>query len=1176
MGFTHLHVHTEYSLLDGACRIGRLAKRAKELGQTALAITDHGVMYGAVEFYEACKAEGIKPIIGCEVYVAARNHTDKVHEYDSENSHLILLCKNRQGYQNLIKLVSKSFVDGFYNKPRIDHELLKEHHEGLIALSACLAGEIPKALSDGDYQKAVDRAKWYESVFGKDNYFIEIQNHGIDEQIRILPQLARLSKETGIPLVATNDVHYIERSDSLVQKVLVCIQTNHTVDEDNPLGYQTDNFYLKSGDEMAELFSAYPEAIENTGKIADRCNVEFTFGQTKLPLFDIGDVDHFEYFRKMCYDGLYRIYGKNPDKSVIDRLEYELSVINSMGYIDYYLIVQDFVRYAKEHNIPVGPGRGSGAGSLCAYCVGITGIDPIKHELIFERFLNPERVSMPDFDIDFCYVRRQEVIDYVVRKYGADHVAQIVTFGTLKARAAIRDVARVLALPYATADRVAKMIPSELNATIEKALGESDELRQMYENDQTIHNLIDLSQKIEGMPRHASRHAAGVVITRDPVDEYVPLATNDDAVVTQFTMTTLERLGLLKMDFLGLRNLTVIDDTAKMIKRRDPDFDIEKIPLDDKRTFAMFSDGQTNGVFQFESPGMKRVLSNLKPTNIEDIIAVLSLYRPGPMESIPTYIANRHSGKATYLAPQLEPILKVTYGCLVYQEQVMQVFRDLAGYSFGRADIVRRAMSKKKHDVMERERQAFVYGDDDCDGAVKRGVSEKAANEIFDSMSSFASYAFNKSHAAAYAYVAYRTAYLKCHYSREYMASLLTGFLDSTAKVTENIAECHRMGIPVMPPHVNESQKGFAVYNKAIRFGLLAVKNLGGGVIDRMITEREQKGPYTSLYDFCDRLFDKDLNRRAVESLIKCGAFDGLGANRHQMMDSVDDIFDQLSARQRNNVEGQIGFFGLVDDSEQIDDGFVFPDVEEYPEKTLLNMERDITGLYLSGHPMADYEQRAGQIGAVNICDILDDDENNEYTDGKRVRLLVQISSIKQKATKSGQQMAFLTVEDMYGSISAMLFPKTLAAYSAFIRPDEVIAIDGKITVREERAPEIIVESIYRPESVPPKPIDFRVERASGHPQHDRYSPETGALSQSDTPSHKGSLYIRVPSFESEQYKRAKAITDLYRGRTRLIIVCTETAKRFVAPEHMWVDPTGRLIDSLCDLLGEENVAMRK
>lgn len=1172
MSFVHLHVHTEYSLLDGACRIGKLAHAAKELGQTALAITDHGVMYGAVEFYEACKAEGIKPIIGCEVYVAARSHTDKVHEYDSENAHLILLCKNRQGYQNLIKLVSKSFVDGFYNKPRVDHDLLSQYHEGLIALSACLAGEVPRALSANEYAKALETAKWYEGVFGKDNYFIEIQNHGIDEQIRVLPQLVRLSKETGIPLVATNDVHYIEKSDSMVQKVLVCIQTNHTIDEDNPLGYETDNFYLKSEAEMAVLFSAYPEAIENTGKIADRCNVEFTFGETKLPLFDIGEQDHYEYFRNMCYNGLHRIYGANPDKSLIDRLEYELSVISSMGYIDYYLIVQDFVRYAKEHNIPVGPGRGSGAGSLCAYCVGITGIDPIKHDLIFERFLNPERVSMPDFDIDFCYVRRQEVIDYVVRKYGADHVAQIVTFGTLKARAAIRDVARVLAIPYATADRVAKLIPFELNATIDKALADSDELREMYENDPVMRNLIDMSRKIEGMPRHASRHAAGVVITRDPVDEYVPLATNDDAVVTQFTMTTLERLGLLKMDFLGLRNLTVIDDTVKMIKKREPDFDIEKIPLDDKKTFDMFSDGQTNGVFQFESAGMKRVLTQLKPTGIEDIIAVLSLYRPGPMESIPKYIANRHSGNITYAAPQLEPILKVTYGCLVYQEQVMQVFRELAGYSFGRADIVRRAMSKKKHDVMERERQAFIYGDKDCDGAVKRGVSEKAANEIFDSMSSFASYAFNKSHAAAYSYVAYRTAYLKCHYGREYMASLLSGFLDSATKVSENIAECHRMGIPVLAPHVNESQKGFAVYNKAIRFGLLAVKNLGGGVIDRMLTERELRGNFKDLYDFCERMSDKDLNRRAVESLIKCGAFDGLGANRHQMMDSVDDIFEQLNARQRNNVEGQIGFFGISDSSSVNLNSYTYPDVPEYPEKTLLNMERDVTGLYLSGHPMADYEQRAAEIGAVNICDILDDDENNEYSDGKRVRLLVQITGIKKKATKSGQQMAFLAAEDMYGSISVMLFPKTLTSCLRLIQPDAVIAVDGRVSVREERAPEIVADSVYPPDFALPRFDAQKPIKRAAVPTAEQGHPSDSKKSASKNTG----LYIRVPSLDSREYERAKAVTDLFDGATRLIIVCSDTSKRFVAPRNMWVDINEPMLDELRSILGKDNVAVRE
>lgn len=1167
MGFVHLHVHTEYSLLDGACRIGKLAHAAKELGQTALAITDHGVMYGAVDFYEACRAEGIKPIIGCEVYVAARSHTDKVHGLDSESSHLILLCENQTGYQNLIKLVSKSFVDGFYNKPRVDHELLEQYHEGLIALSACLAGEIPRALSAGDYERARETALWYDSVFGRDNFYIELQNHGIDEQVRILPQLIRLSRDTGIPLVATNDVHYIEKNDSMVQKVLVCIATNHTVDEDNPLDFGTDQFYLKSGSEMSALFSSCPDAIENTGRIAERCNVEFTFGQTKLPLFDIGDVDHYEYFRKMCYDGLYRLYGDTPDKSLFDRLEYELGVIRDMGYIDYYLIVQDFVSYAKRHDIPVGPGRGSGAGSLCAYCVGITGIDPIKHDLIFERFLNPERVSMPDFDIDFCYVRRQEVIDYVVRKYSSDHVAQIVTFGTLKARAAIRDVARAMAIPYATADRVAKLVPFELHATIDKALADSSELKQMYDGDPTIRALIDMSRKVEGMPRHASRHAAGVVITRDRVDEYVPLATNDDAVVTQFTMTTLERLGLLKMDFLGLRNLTVIDDTVKMIKRREPDFDIEKIPLDDKKTFAMFSDGQTNGVFQFESAGMKRVLTQLKPTGIEDIIAVLSLYRPGPMESIPKYIANRHSGNITYSAPQLEPILKVTYGCLVYQEQVMQVFRELAGYSFGRADIVRRAMSKKKHDVMERERRSFIYGDDECDGAVKRGVSEKAANEIFDSMSSFASYAFNKSHAAAYSYVAYRTAYLKCRYGREYMASLLTGFLDSPAKVAENIAECHRMGIPVLPPHVNESQKGFSVSNKSIRFGLLAVRNLGVGVIDRLIAEREKNGAFSDLYDFCSRLFGQDMNRRAVESLIKCGAFDGLGANRRQMMDSLDAILDRLGARHRSNVEGQIGFYEAAPDADS--DTYIYPDLPEYPEKTLLNMEREAAGMYLSGHPMSEYEQRARQIGAVNICDVLDDDADSEYKDGSSVRLLVSIASVKQKATKSGQQMAFLIAEDMYGSISTMLFPKVYASNARLIRPDAVLVIDGKVSVREERAPEIIAERFYLPD-------DPALNRTASSAKRAPTSASAGTphATRPSAPSSRNGLYLRVPSADCRELERAKAVLDLFEGRTRLIIVCADTGKRLVAPESMWVDINEPMLDELKYILGENNVAV--
>ena len=833
--FVHLHVHSEYSLLDGACRIKDMIKRAKKLNQSAIAITDHGSMYGVMEFYKTAKSEGVKPIIGCEVYVAKRSRFDKVREYDSEIYHLVLLCKNNIGYQNLIKMVSKSFIEGFYNKPRIDEDLLRQHSEGLMALSACLAGAIPRALNRNDYEAAKEIALNYQDIFGKNNFYIELQNHGIAEEIRILPMLSRLSKETGIPMVATNDCHYITQEDSRMHEVLLCIQTNHTIEDDDKMDFGTDQVYIKSEKEMRALFDNFEGAIENTAKIAEMCNVEFEFGKTKLPHFDVpNNQDHYEYFKEQCYNGLYKNYGKNPAKTLVDRLEYELSTIKKMGYVDYYLIVHDFVRYAKSVDIAVGPGRGSGAGSLAAYCIGITGIDPIKYNLLFERFLNPERVSMPDFDIDFCYVRRQEVIDYVIRKYGADHVAQIITFGTMAARGAIRDVGRALAIPYAEVDSVAKLIPIVLGMTIEKAMSNSVDLKKKYEENPKLKELIDMAKKLEGMPRHASTHAAGVVITEKPVSEYVPLAKNDEAIVTQFTMTTLEELGLLKMDFLGLRTLTVIKDTEKMINKVEPDFKIENIDLYDNEVFTMMSKGLTQGVFQYESVGMKNVLMQLKPDSIEDLIAVISLYRPGPMSSIPQYIENRHHPeKIKYKHPLLSDILDVTYGCIVYQEQVMQIFRKLAGFSLGRADIVRRAMSKKKKDVMEREHQIFIHGLVDAsgkvevDGCIRRGISEEVASSIYSEMESFASYAFNKSHAAAYAVISYQTAYLKCKYPKEYMASLITSVLDNINKVVEYIEECKNLKIEVLPPSINESEDIFTVSGNDIRFGLLAIKSLG-------------------------------------------------------------------------------------------------------------------------------------------------------------------------------------------------------------------------------------------------------------------------------------------------------------------------------------------------------------
>ena len=1033
MSFTHLHLHTEYSLLDGACRLDDLLDRAVELGMDSIAITDHGVMYGAVDFYKKAKARGIKPIIGCECYLASRGRKDKVHALDNERYHLVLLCENATGYQNLISMVSKAWTEGFYTKPRIDRELLEQYHEGIIALSACLAGEIPRALIADDYERAKEKALWYNKVFGQGNFYLELQNHGIREQKQIEPMLIKLSKETGIPLVATNDTHYVRKEDSKIQQVLICIATNTTLGQGNGLEFDSDEFYLKSEEEMHELFSHVPEAIENTQIIADRCNYDFEFGNTKLPHFEVPDGrDHFEWFREQCYAGMYRNYGDNPPKEYFDRLNYELDVINKMGYVDYFLIVHDFIRYAKSKGIPVGPGRGSGAGSIAAYCIGITGIDPMKYNLLFERFLNPERVSMPDFDVDFCYERRGEVIDYVIEKYGADHVAQIVTFGTLAARAAIRDVGRAMGIPYNIVDNVSKQVPRELNITIQKALKKSPELRSLYESSDEIKSLIDTSMKVEGMPRHTSTHAAGVVITRDPVASYVPLALNDNSPVTQYTMTTLEELGLLKMDFLGLRTLTVINDAVKMIRLKDNSFDINRIDIADKATYEMMASGQTEGVFQFESAGMKSVLIGLKPVDIEDLIAVISLYRPGPMDSINTYIENRHHPEKTvYKTEKLREILEVTYGCMIYQEQVMQIFRSLAGYSYGRADIVRRAMSKKKHDVMEKERKNFIYGivrEDgtvECDGCVKRGIPAEVANDIFDDMSSFASYAFNKSHATAYAYVAYQTAYLKCHYPCEFMAALLSSVLDNTDKVTEYTDECNRIGIKILPPNVNESNDNFTVSNGNIRFGMLAIKNLGRSFIRNIISERNA-GKFTSFYNFCSRMHGSDFNKRAVESLIKSGALDGLGANRRQMLMAMNEIIDELDSKKRRNVEGQIGLFDSVGGESHSESALKFFD--EFPQSELLAMEKSTTGLYLSGHPMASHAELAASMGCVRIAELANSGENihSSHKDGERTKIMGIITEVKKKITKSDTTMAFVDVEDTSGSIEIIVFPKVL------------------------------------------------------------------------------------------------------------------------------------------------------
>lgn len=1143
MDFAHLHLHTEYSLLDGCCRIDRLMEAVKARGQKSVAITDHGVLYGAMDFYKAAKKAGVHPVIGCEVYVAPHSRFDKQKSPDGDYSHLVLLCENNEGYQNLIRLCSLGFTEGFYNKPRVDRELLEKYHGGLIALSACLAGEIPKALCRRDYEKARETALWYKRVFGADNFYLELQDHGLAEQQQILPLLTHLAKETGIGLVATNDVHYIEAEDARMHNVLLCIQTGSRVGEENALEFKTQEFYLKSGEEMAERFSFAPEAIENTVKIAERCQVEFTFGQIKLPYFDI-EGDHFEYLKGIATKGMHRLYGENPDNGVQERLDYELSVINKMGYVDYFLIVWDFVHFAKQKGIPVGPGRGSGAGSLVAYCVGITGIDPLRYNLLFERFLNPERVSMPDFDIDFCVERRQEVIDYVIQKYGEDHVAQIVTFGTMAARAAIRDVGRAMDIAYAVCDRTAKLIPQTLGMTIDDALKQSKELRAEYENDATIHDLVDMARKVEGMPRHASTHAAGVVISDRPVSDYVPLGLNDGSVVTQYTMTTLEELGLLKMDFLGLRNLTVIADAERKIQRKDPSFSMENIPYDDAATFQMMAKGQTDGVFQFESDGMKNVLRQFVPERMEDLIAIISLYRPGPMDSIPKYIHNRHHPEdVTYDTPLLEPILDVTYGCIVYQEQVMQIFRSLAGYSLGRADVVRRAMAKKKHEVMRRERDAFVFGEKGedgavlCEGAVSRGVREDVAQKIFDDMSAFSSYAFNKSHAAAYAHVAYQTAYLKCHYPSIYFACLLTSVLDSAGKVAQYTAECKRMGISVLPPHVNESARGFEACQEGIRFGLMAIKNLGRGVIDHLVAAREQEGKYTSFYDFCLRNYGRELNRRALEGLIKSGALDGLADNRRQMLFHMDAALSVAEEEKRFSGDGQLNMFGEVGEKSDLK----LEPVEEMPRNELLSMEKEATGLYLSGHPMESYADFVRRSHFTPIADLF----KSASQDGKRVTLVGVVGDVRVRQRKNQSVMASTTLEDTTRAINMTLFNDAYARSKNLLTSGNVVLVSGRISEREDREPELICDGVK------PLPEDAATVRPT---------------------RVKNGLYLRVEETDTPAFSKVRELLLKYSGTTPVFVVCTRTDRRLEAPKQLWVPKNSELLAELEKVLGKENV----
>lgn len=1159
--FTHLHVHTEFSLLDGACRIGQLVSRAKELGMQSLAITDHGNMYGAVDFYKACKKEGIKPIIGCEVYVAPRTRFDKEKVLDKEYNHLILLCENETGYKNLIKLVSLSYTEGYYYKPRVDHDILEKYHEGLICLSACLAGEIPQHLLNRDYENAKSTALWYRDVFGRDNYFLEIQNHGIDEQKIVNEGIKRLSAETGIPMAATNDVHYIEQQDSKIQQVLICIATNHVIGEDTGLEFHSDEFYLKSEEEMLNVFSDTQQAVEITAKIAERCNFDFEFGNTKLPYFEVpGGMAHFDYFKKCCYDGLKKRYG-NPPQEYIERLEYELSTVEKMGYTDYYLIVADFVSFAKSKGIPVGPGRGSGAGSIAAYCIGITDLDPMKYNLLFERFLNPERVSMPDFDIDFCYERRQEVIDYVTEKYGKDHVAQIVTFGTLQTRAAIRDVGRVMGMPYASVDAVAKLVPNDFKITIDEAVKKSKELRALMQENSSVNELIETARKVEGMPRNTSTHAAGVVITHNPVSAYVPLATNDGLVVTQYIMTTLEELGLLKMDFLGLRTLTVIHDAAK-----NAGVDIETVSIDNPEVYQLFARGQTEGIFQFESSGMKQMLMNLKPTHLEHLIAANSLYRPGPAKQIDTFVENSHNPeKVRYSTPLLKPILDDTFGCIVYQEQVMQIFRSLAGYSYGRADVVRRAMSKKKKDVMEAERIAFIQG------CAENNISESIANDIFDQISEFAKYAFNKSHAACYALVAYRTAYLKRYYPAEFMAALLTSVLDSSNKVARYIAESKRLGLKLAVPDVNSSMKGFSANGNVINYGLLGIKNLGSEFINDIIKEREN-GKFRDLFDFCSRLQTGHFNRRAVESLIRCGALDSLGANRRQMLQALPPLVSNLEDYRRKTMYGQVGFFDLGNDDSSFGFDFDLPDVEEFPKAELLKMEKEMTGLYLSGHPLDKYEEVIESLGYAHTADLLEAEKSplSKYKDGDFVTICGIITHITIKQTRSGQNMAFVTIEDMLGSIEVIVFPKVLQSFNQYIVNTGVITAVGTLSIEEEKEPKILANV-----------IDKAPDKNSKPAVKNRKSENVGAVSKAAEPAETASakksrrqgLFLRFKSRDDKNIKKAKIINSIFDGSFPVYFYYLDEKKYELQPRADFVDVNETMLLELSRILGNENVA---
>ncbi len=1095
MAFTHLHVHTQYSLLDGSCKIRELVKRAKELGYTSLAITDHGVMYGVIDFYRACREEGINPILGCEVYVAPRSRLDReAGAGEDRYHHLILLAQNDQGYANLIKIVSRGFIDGFYYKPRVDKEILRKYSEGIICSSACLAGEIQSDLTKGFYEEAKKAAYEYQEIFGEGNFFLELQDHGIPEQKTVNAGLLRLHDETGIPLIATNDVHYINDSDAEAHDILLCIQTQKKVSDEDRLRYEDGQYYLKSEEQMRTLFSYAQEACDNTQKIADRCHVEIEFGKTKLPKFDVPDgYTSEEYLEKLCQEGFQRRY-PDADQELKDRLRYELDTIRNMGYVDYFLIVWDFIHYARSQGIPVGPGRGSAAGSVVSYSLEITNIDPIRYQLLFERFLNPERVSMPDIDVDFCYERRPEVIDYVIRKYGKEEVTQIVTFGTLAAKGVIRDVGRVLDLPYAFCDRLSKMVPNDLNITLEKALQESSDFRSEYENDEQAKLVIDMGMRLEGLPRHSSMHAAGVVISQKPMDEYVPLSrsSSDSPLTTQFTMTTIEELGLLKMDFLGLRTLTVIADTVKNIKEsKNIDIDIDRIDFNDKAVYQYISTGDCDGIFQLESSGMRSFMKRLQPSSLEDVIAGISLYRPGPMDFIDQYLeGKRNAENVTYMCPQLEPILKPTYGCIVYQEQVMQIVQNLGGYTLGRADLVRRAMSKKKHDVMNAERQNFVYGNETegVPGCVSKGISEDVANRIFDTMTSFASYAFNKSHAAAYAVVAFETAWLKYYYPAEFMAALMTSVMENSGKVANYIYTCRQMKIPILPPDINLGRGEFSVQNGGIRYGLNAIKGIGKAVVSEIVKEREANGRFRSVQDFMERLSGREVNKKTLENFIKAGAFDSFPYTRRQQMAHYPVILDQVERGRKDSVSGQFSLFDLdvvpKDYAEKM--GTPYPEVGEYDRSVLLQFEKEVLGIYVSGHPLEeDAELLRINADAMTSDFVVDEEEGSmKAEDGSRVTLGGMITGKTVKTTKNGQMMAFITVEDMVGEVEVLIFPKDYERYKAYLNDDEKVLVSGRVSVSDgDAAGKLVLESLT-PFSDVPKQLWLQFENKEAYQKH--------------------------------------------------------------------------------------------